>query len=115
MESAIAGAFKAGHAARLEFPNVRLEETRGYTDPAGTSLWLESLLGASECLNRSATSANDGWISSHEEFYGSRAPLPLLPFFYSSFYSTPRQQKTKPRARMRFSLNFGYNHRRDCY
>jgi len=40
-ESAITRAFKTGHAARLGvpqlFPDVRLEETRGYTNAARTS------------------------------------------------------------------------------
>ena len=63
VESAISRAFKAGHAARLGvpqlYPDIRLEEIRGCTDAAGTSLWLESLLWASECYNRAATSVND--------------------------------------------------------
>ena len=62
-ESAISRAFKAGHAARLGVPqlysDIRLEEIRGYTDAARTSLWLESLFWASECYNRAATSVND--------------------------------------------------------
>ena len=39
----------------------------------GTSLWLESLLWASECYNRAATSVNDEWLSPHEVFYGRPA------------------------------------------
>ena len=58
VESAISRAFKAGHATRLGipqlYPDIRLEEIRGCTDAAGTSLWLESLLWASECYNRAA-------------------------------------------------------------
>ena len=42
VESAISRAFKAGHAARLGvpqlYPDIRLEERRGCTDAAGTSL-----------------------------------------------------------------------------
>ena len=42
VESAISRAFKAGHAARLGvpqlYPDIRLEEIRGCTDAAGTSL-----------------------------------------------------------------------------
>ena len=63
VESAISRAFKAGHAARLGipqlYPDIRLEEIRGCADAAGTSLWLESLLWASECDNRAATPVND--------------------------------------------------------
>ena len=119
VESAISRAFKAGHAARLGvlqlYPDIRLEEIRGCTDAAGTSLWLEALLWASECYNRAATSVNDEWLSPHEIFYGSRPRLPLLPFLQPAYHRVPRQRKTDPRARMRYFLNFGYNHRRDCY
>ena len=48
VECAISRAFKAGHAARLGVPqlylDIRLEEVRGCTNAARTSLWLESLL-----------------------------------------------------------------------
>ena len=119
VESAISRAFKAGHAARLGvpqlYPDIRLEEIRGCTDAEGTSLWLESLLWASECYNRAATSVNDEWLSPHEIFYGSRPRLPLLPFLQPAYHRVPRQRKTDPRARMCYFLNFGYNHGRDCY
>ena len=89
--------FNAGFAARLGgpylFPDVRLKETRGCTDSTGTKLWLESLLWGSECFNRAASSANDGWLSPHEVFYGGRPPLPLLPFFHPAYYRTPRARK----------------------
>ena len=72
VESAKSRAFKAGHAARLGvpqlYPDILLEEIRGCTDAVGTSLWLESLLWASECYNRAATSVNDKWLSPHEIF-----------------------------------------------
>ena len=119
VESAISQAFKAGHAARLGvpqlYPYIRLEEIRGCTDAAGTSLWLESLLWASECHNRAATSVNDAWLSPHEIFYGSRPRLPLLPFLQPAYHRVPRQWKTDPQARMCYFLNFGYNRGRDCY
>ena len=119
VESAISRAFRAGHAARLGvpqlYPNIRLEEIRGCIDAAGTSLWLESLLWASECYNGAATSVNDEWLSPHEIFYGSRPRLPLLPFLQPAYHRVPRQRKTDPRARMCYSLNLGYNHGRDCY
>ena len=119
VESAISRAFKAGHAARLGvpqlYPDIHLEEIQGCTDAAGTSLWLESLLWASECYNRAATSVNDEWFSPHESFYGSRPRLPLLPFLQPAYYRVQRQRKTDPRARMCYFLNFGYNHGGDCY
>ena len=119
VESTISRAFKDGHAARLGvpqlYPDIRLEEIRGCTDAAGTSLWLESLLWASECYNRAETSVNDEWLPPHEVFYGSRPRLPLLPFLQPAYHRVPRQRKTDPRARMCYFQNFGYNHGRDCY
>lgn len=76
--------FKAGQATRpglRPFPDVRREGTRGCADAAGTTLWLESLRWGSESFNRAATYVNDEWLSPYEIFYGSRPPLPLLPFF----------------------------------
>ena len=94
VESAISRAFKAGHAARLGvsqlYPDIRLEEIRGCTDAARTNLWLESLLWASECYNKAATSANDEWLSPHEIFYGSRPRLPLLPSLHPAYHRVPR-------------------------
>ena len=84
VESALWRAYKAGHAARLGVSNIyqdiRLEYVKGSTDAAATSLWMESLLWASKCFNRSTTVANDGWLYPHDIFYGSRPSLPLLPF-----------------------------------
>ena len=84
VESALWRAFKAGHAARLgvskNCSDIRVNEVKGSTDAAATSLWMGSLLWASECFNRSATAANDGWLSPHEVFYEDRPLLPLLPF-----------------------------------
>ena len=76
---------------------------------------MESVLWASEYFNRSATSANEGWLSPHEVFYGSRPPLSLLPFFKPAYHRVPNTRKTEPRARLCYFLNFGYNHGRDCY
>ena len=74
VESALWRAFKAGHAARLGiskiYPDIRVNEVRGSTDAAATILWMESLLWASECFNRSATAANDGWLSPMRCFMG---------------------------------------------
>ena len=119
VESGISRAFKAGRAARLGvpqlYPDIRLEEIWGCTDAAGTSLWLESLLWASECYNRAVISVNDEWLSLHDIFYGSRPRLPLLPSLQPAYHRVPRQRKTDPRARMCYFLDLGYNHGRDCY
>ena len=79
------------------------------------ALWLESLLWASECYNKAATSVNDEWLSPREIFYGSRPRLPLLPFLQHAYHRVPRQRKTDPRVRMCYFLNFGYNLGRDFY
>ena len=76
---------------------------------------MESLLWASECFNRSATAANGGWLSLHGIFYGSRPPLPLLPFFQPVYHRVPGQRKSNPRARLCHLLNFGYNYVQDCH
>ena len=63
VESGLSRAINAGHAARIEvnrlFPDVHLDQLKGVGDPDGTSLWMESVLWASEGFNRSATTAND--------------------------------------------------------
>ena len=119
VESALWRAFKAGHAAHLGiskiYPDIRVNEVRGSTDAAATSLWMESLLWASECFNRSATAANEGWLSPHEIFYGNRPPLPLLPIFQPAYHRVRRQHKSDPRARLCYFFNFGYNHGYDCH
>ena len=75
VESGLSRAIKAGHAARIEvnrlFPDVHLDQLKGVRDPDGTSLWMESVLWASEGFNRSATTANAGMLSPHEIFSGA--------------------------------------------
>ena len=111
-------AIKAGHAARIEvnriFPDVHLEQLNGVRDPDGTSLWMESVLWASEGFNRSATTANSGMLSPYEMFYGSRPPMPTLPFCKPAYHRVPRQGKLDRQARPRYFLNFGYNPGSDC-
>ena len=104
VESAISREFKAGHAARLGvpqlYPDIRLEEIRSCTNAAGTILWLESLLWASECFNSAATLVDDKWLSPHTIFYGSRPRLPLLHFLQPAYHRVPRQRKTDLRVHM---------------
>ena len=67
VESELSRAIKAGHVVRIEvnrpFPDVRLEQPKGVRNPDGTSLWMESVLRASEGFNRSATTVNGGMLS----------------------------------------------------
>ena len=93
VESVLWRAFKEGHAARLGiskiYPYIRVNEFKGSTDAAATSLWMESLLWASKCFNWSASAANDGWLSPHKIIYGNRPPLPLLPSFQPAHHRVP--------------------------
>ena len=118
VESGLSRAIKAGHAARIEvnrlFPDVHLDQLKGVRDPDGTGLWMESVLWASEGFNRSATTANAGMLSPHEIFFGSRPPMPILPFFQPAYHRIPRHGKLERQARLCYVLNFGYNHGRDC-
>ena len=120
VESAISREFKARHAARLGVPqlylDICLEEIRGCTDAAGTILWLESLLWASECFNSAATLVDDKWLSPHTIFYGSHQRLPLLHFLQPTHHRVPRQRKTDLRAHIwYFYFYFVYNDGRDSY
>ena len=93
VESGLSRALKAGYAARLEvnklFPDVHLDQLKGVRDPDGASLWTESVLWASEGLNRSATTVNSGMLSPHEVFFGSRPPMPILPFYKPAYHRIP--------------------------
>ena len=111
-------AIKAGHAARIKvnrlFPDVHLEQLKGIRDPDGTSFGIESVLWASEGFNRSATTANSGMLSPYDIFYGSRPPMPVLPFCKPAYHRVPRQGKLDRQARPCYFLNFGYNDVSDC-
>ena len=117
VESGLSRAIKAGHAALIEvnrlFPDVHLDQLKGVQDPDGTSLWMESVLWASEGFNRSTTTANVGMLSPYEVFYGSRPPMPTLPFCKPAYHRIPRHGKLERQARLCFFLNFGYNHGSD--
>ena len=118
VESGLSRAIKAGHAARIEvnrlFPDVHLDQLKGVRDPDGTSLWMESVLWASEGFNRSATTANVSMLSPYEIFYGSRPPMPTLPFCKPAYHRIPRHGKLERQARLCYFFNFGYNHGSDC-
>ena len=119
VEGGLSRALKDGYAARLEvnklFPDVHLDQLKRVRDPDGASLWMESVLWASEGFNHSATTANSGMLSPHEVFFGSRPPMPILPFCKPAYHRIPRQTKMDRQARPCFFLNFGYNHGSDCF
>ena len=117
VESGLSRATKAVHAACIEvnrlFRDVHLEQLKGVRDPDGTSLWMESVLWASEGFNRSATTANSGMLSPYETFYGSRSPMPTLPSCKPAYHRALRQGKLDRHARPCYFLDFGYNHGND--
>ena len=114
VERELSRTIKAGHAARIEvnklFPDVHLERLKGVRDPNGSSSWMESVLWASEGFKHSATTVNSGMISPYEAFFGSRLPMPVLPFCKPAYHRVPRQGKLDRQARPCYFLNFGYNH-----
>ena len=97
------------------FPDVLLEKLKGVGDPDGSSLWMESVLWASEGFNRSTTTVNSGMLSPHEVFFGDRPPMPVLPFCKPAYHRVPRQSKMDRQAGPCFSPNFGYNYGSDCF
>ncbi|CAM9355074.1 unnamed protein product, partial [Ascophyllum nodosum] len=97
------------------FPDVHLDQLKGVRDPDGASLRMGSVLWASEGFNRSATTGNSGMLSPHEVFFGSRPPMPVLPFCKPAYHRIPRQTKMDRQARPCFFLNFSYNHGSDCF
>ena len=119
VESGLSRAIKAGHVARIEvnrlFPNVHLEILKGIRDLDDSSLWMESVLWASEGFNRSATKANSGMLSPYEVLFGSGPPMPVLPFCKPTYHRVPPQGKLDGQARQFYFLNFGYNHGSDCF
>ena len=110
VESGLLPVIKAGHAARIEvnrlFSDVHLERLKGVRDPDGSSLWMESVLSASEGFNRSATTANSGMLSPHEVFFRDRPTMPILPFCSRrTIASRSRANWTARRACVSFSIS----------
>ena len=53
--------------------------------------------------------------SPHEVFFGDRPPMPVFAFCKPAYHRVRRRTKMDPRARPRFSLSFGYDHKSDCF
>ena len=106
VESGLSRAIKAGHAARLEvkkiFPDVHLEKLKEVRDSDGSSLWMESVLWASEGFNRSLTTSNSAIPFPHEVFFGGRPTMPVLPFCKPTYHRVPRRSNMDPQARRVF-------------
>ena len=119
VESGLSKAIKAGHATWLDinklFPEEQLERIKGVRDPDGSSLWMKSVLWASEALNRSATTADSDMLFQHELFFGGHPPMAVSPFCKPAYHRVSRRSKMDSQARPCFFLNFGYNRGSDCF
>ena len=76
---------------------------------------MESVLWASEGLNRTVTMASSGMLSPHKVFFGGQPPMPDLPFCKPAFHRVQRQNKMDRQARPCYFLIFGYNHGSNCF
>jgi len=76
---------------------------------------MDSLLWASYCYNPFATSANDGWLSPHERSVLWEPPALVVATGFGIGPPSAHLRKPEYKARLCHFLNFGYNHRRDCF
>ena len=77
---------------------------------------MESLLWASDCFSRSATTvANDGWLPLHKILCGSYPLLSLLLFPRRPTTECLENERQHPVPASVHFVNFGYNHSGDCY
>ena len=61
--------------------------------PCMDELWGKAVQWASETVNQTATSVNEGMLSPHEKDYRRPALLTLLPFMKPGFCPQSRQSK----------------------
>ena len=91
VESATLRAMKGDHSARHEirslFPGA---DFIGIPKIDASSLWLEAVLWAADCFNRSATKASIGWWSPHNMFYRRLPDLQVVPFFHEGMMRVDR-------------------------
>ena len=110
VESGLSKAIKAGHATWLDinklFLEERLERLKRVRDPDGSSLWMKSVLWASEAFNRYATTASSDMLSQHELVFGGHPPMPVSPFCKPAYHRVSRRSKMDPQARPCFFSKF---------
>ena len=113
VENAIWRAMKGSHDARREisrlFPGVDLARIPNI-GVDGNRLWLEAVLWAADCFNRSTTKANTGWRSLHEVFFSRLPDLQVVLFFREGMMRVERSTKSDVQSVPCFLLNNGYNH-----
>ena len=66
--------------------------------PRGGSLWAEQAYWTCHALNCTATSANPGFMSPREIWFGSPPTSTPLPFLKPGFHSVKRRNKLQPKA-----------------
>ena len=112
VENAIWRAMKGSHDARREisrlFPGVDLARIPNI-GVDGNRLWLEAVLWAADCFNRSTTKANTGWRSLHEVFFSRLPDLQVVLFFREGMMRVERSTKSDVQSVPCFFLNNGYN------
>ena len=100
----------AGLAARIQaaakYPNEVF--------PRGESLWAEQAHWACHALNCTATSANPGYKSPHEMWFGSPPSSSPFPFLKPGFRSIKRRNKLQPKAVRCWYLGPAPNYPRDA-
>ena len=100
----------AGLAARIQaaakYPNEVF--------PRGESLWAEQAHWACHALNCTATSANPGYKSPHEMWFGSPPSSSPFPFLKPGFRSVKRRNKLQPKAVRCWYLGPAPNYPRDA-
>lgn len=98
---------RRGEATRL-FPAVNFDALR--LGPDLRRAWLEAILWAAGCLNRTPTKANIGWRTAHEVYCGKKPPLQVIPFMQSGRMRVNRSAKIDRQSVEVYYLNSGYNH-----
>ena len=88
---------KGGHEPRREirrmFPDVDLGRISNL-GTNGSRLWLEAVLWAADCFDRSATKANTGCRSPHEVFVSRLPDLQVVPLFQEGTMRVERSTKS---------------------
>ena len=112
LETVIWGAMKGGHVARREmrqlFQGVDFARIPNI-DANANSLWLEDILWAVDCFNRSATKANTGWQTPHEVIVSGLLDLQVVPFFWGGMMRLDHRTKSGVQSVMCYFLSNDHN------
>ena len=84
----------AGLAARIQAEELYPNENF----PRGENMWAEQAHWACHAINCTATTANPGWKTPHEMWFGSPPSSRLIPFLKPGFRKKKRGNKLHPKA-----------------